>query len=149
MAMIVQLILLIRWVCGVVVHDGVVFVIVLVLGQGSSTIADDVTTCACDNQTTSLLSRRHHRRHRRNSQPRTISTNKGTYACVTDYHPQYKEVSRVHCINIVFSSTFGGVGWGTLSPDDVSASDPAYDNTNTILKINLLQPPDAATLLMI
>ena len=36
----------------------------------------------------------------------------------------------MHCINIVFSSKFGGVGWGTLSPDDVPASDPAYDNTN-------------------
>ena len=92
MAMIVQLILLIRRVCGVVVHDGVVFVIVLLVGQGSSTIADDVTTCACDNQTM-LLSRRHRRRHRRNSQPRTISTIKvRTHALWTITHNTNKYV---------------------------------------------------------
>ena len=76
MAMIVQLILLIRWRVCVVVHDGVVSAIVLLAGEGSSTIADDVTTGGGgDNQTMLfLLSRRHHRRHRRNSQPRTISS---------------------------------------------------------------------------
>ena len=31
---------------------------------------------------------------------------------------------------------------GDVVQDDVPASDPAYDNTNTILKINLLQPPE-------
>ena len=69
MAMIVQLILLVRLVC-VVVHDGVVSAIFLLAGEGSSTIADDVTTGGDDTQTMLLMSRRHHRR--RNSQPRTI-----------------------------------------------------------------------------
>ena len=71
MAMIGQLSLLIR-VSVVVFHDGVVFAIVLLVGEGSSTIADAATTGGGDNQTMSLLSRRRH--HRRNSQPRTIST---------------------------------------------------------------------------
>ena len=69
MAMIVQLILLIRWVCVDVVHDGVVSAIVLLAGEGSSTIADDVTTGGDDTQTMLLMSRRH---RCRNSQPRTI-----------------------------------------------------------------------------
>ena len=68
MAMIVQLILLVRLVC-VVVHDGVVSAIFLLAGEGSSTIADDVTTGGDDTQTMLPMSRRH---RRRNSQPRTI-----------------------------------------------------------------------------
>ena len=140
MAMIVQLILMIRRVC-VGDHDGVVSAIVLLAGEGSSTIADDATTGGGDNQTMLMSYYHHRRRHLRNNQPRTISTSKkGTYACVTDYHPQYKQLCNVHCINIVFSSKFGGVGWGTLSPDDVPASDPTYDNTNTILKIQQFTP---------
>ena len=87
MAMIVQLILLIRWRVCVVVHDGAVSAIVLLAGEGSSTIADDVTTGGGDNQTMFLLSRRHHRRHRRNSQPRTISAIKvRTHALWTITH---------------------------------------------------------------
>ena len=70
MAMIVQLILLIR-VC--VVDDGVISVIVLLAGEGSSTIADDVTTGGGDHKT--MLLSYPHRRHR-NNQPRTISTRK-------------------------------------------------------------------------
>ena len=72
MARIVQLILLIRWwVC--VDHDGVVSAIVLIAGEGSSTIADDVRTGGGEHKTMLLLSYPH-RRHLRNSQPRTIST---------------------------------------------------------------------------
>ena len=87
MAMIVQLILMIRRVC-VVVHDGVVSAIA---GEGSSTIADDVTTGGSDNQTMLLSS--YHRRHRRNSQPRTISTIKvRTHALRTITHNTNKYV---------------------------------------------------------
>ena len=71
MAMIVQLILLILD-C-VLVHDGVVSAIVLLAGEGSSTISDDVTTGGGDHKTM-LLSYPHCRRHHRNNQPRTIST---------------------------------------------------------------------------
>ena len=73
MAMIVQLILLILWVCVHDVHDGVVSAIVLLAGEGSSTIADDVTKGGGDSQTMLLLSY-YHRRPLRNNQPRTIST---------------------------------------------------------------------------
>ena len=76
MAMIVQLILMIRRVWCVVVHDGVVSAIVLLAGEGSSTIADDATTGGGDNQTMLLLLSSYYHRHRplRNNQPRTIST---------------------------------------------------------------------------
>ena len=109
MAMIVQLILLIRRVC--VVDD---VIVVLIAGEGSSTIADDVRTGGGEHKTMLLSSYPHRYRRHRNNQPRTIST-RNAYACVTDYHPQYKQVCKVHCINIVFSSKFGGVGWGTSS----------------------------------
>ena len=90
MAMIVQLILMIRRVC-IVVHDGVVSAIVLLPGEGSSTIADDVTTGGGDNQT--MLLSYYHRRHRRNSQPRTISTIKvRTHALRTITHNTNKYV---------------------------------------------------------
>ena len=71
MAMIVQLILLILWRVSVGVHDGVVSAIVLLAGEGSSTIADDATTGGGDTQT---LSYYHRRRRLRNNQLRTIST---------------------------------------------------------------------------
>ena len=72
MARIVQLILLIRWwVC--VDHDGVVSAIVLIAGEGSSTIADDVRTGGGEHKTM-LQSYPHRRHHHRNNQPRTIST---------------------------------------------------------------------------
>ena len=80
--MIVQLILSLR----VCVDDGVLsgVIVVLLIGEGNSTIADGVTTNGGDCKTLSS-SCPHFRRHH-NSQPRTISTRKG-YACVTDYHP--------------------------------------------------------------
>ena len=113
MAMIVQLILSVR----VCVDDGVVSVVIVVLltGEDSSTTSDDVTTNGGDHKTLSSSSSYPHRcRPHHNSQPRTISTRK-VHACVTDYHPQYKQLCIVHCINIVFSSMCAGVGWGTSS----------------------------------
>ena len=78
MMMSVQLILSVQ----VCVEDGVPsgVIVVLLIGEGNSTIADGVTTNGGDCKTLSSYP------HRRNSQPRTISTRKG-YACVTDYHP--------------------------------------------------------------
>ena len=81
MAMIVQLSVLLR-VC-VVCADVVVYVIVLVAGEGSNTIADDVRTCGGERKTLLFPHRRRH--HHRNNQLRTISTRKG-YACVTITH---------------------------------------------------------------
>ena len=76
MAMIVQLILMIRRVC-VGVHDGVVSAaIVLLAGEGSSTIADDVRTGGGEHKTMLLSSYPPHRYRHRNNQPRTISTRK-------------------------------------------------------------------------
>ena len=69
MAMIVQLILMIRRVC--VVDD---VIVVLIAGEGSSTIADDVRTGGGEHKTMVLLSSYPHRHRHRNNQPRTIST---------------------------------------------------------------------------
>ena len=81
MAMIVQLSVLLR-VC-VVCADVVVYVIVLLAGEDSSTIVDDVRTCGGERKT--LLYPHHRRPRHRNNQFRTISTRKG-YACVTITH---------------------------------------------------------------
>ena len=72
MAMIVQLILLLRF-CVDVDVSGVI--VGLLTGEDSSTTADDVTTNVGDRKTMLLLSYPRRRRHH-SSQPRTISTRK-------------------------------------------------------------------------